>query len=107
MIVVGVIGVLAMIAVPSFLKARSESQTTCCVNNQRLMHAAKQQAALANNWGEGESAGTLGNPFYMDTISTYIRGGKRPVCPTGAECWYNGISEMPTCRSGLPGHVYR
>lgn len=106
MIVVATIGLLALIGIPSFMKARTESQEKACVNNLRQMHSAKQQAALENNWGEDDSAGTIGNPFYMDTISAYIRSGERPSCPTGAECWYNAIKDPPTCRSFLAGHVY-
>jgi prepilin-type N-terminal cleavage/methylation domain-containing protein len=107
MIVVAIIGVLALIALPSFMRARRESQTSTCVNNLRQMHAAKQQAAMDNNWGEDAGAGTLGNPYYKDTVSAYIKGGERPTCPTGAACFYNKISNPPTCQSGLADHVYQ
>ncbi|MDA1087402.1 MAG: type II secretion system protein [Verrucomicrobia bacterium] len=106
MIVVAIIGVLSIMALPSFVKARSESRTATCVNNLRQMHAAKQQAAMENNWANNASAATLGNPYYMDTISSYIRGGERPMCPTGAACYYNGINVPPTCQSGIVDHVY-
>jgi prepilin-type N-terminal cleavage/methylation domain-containing protein len=106
MIVVTTIGLLALIAVPAFMKARTQSQMNTCVNNLRQMHAAKQQAALENNWSENDSAGTIGNPFYKDTISAYLKHGERPICPTGPDCFYNAIKDPPNCLSGLPGHVY-
>ncbi len=106
MIVVAIIGMLSIIALPSFVKARSESRTATCVNNLRQMADAKQQAAMENNWANNASASTLGNPYYMDTISSYIRGGERPGCPTGVTCYYNGINVPPTCQSGITDHVY-
>ena len=36
MIVVAIIGLLAAIAIPSFLNARTRSQTSACQNNLRL-----------------------------------------------------------------------
>jgi prepilin-type N-terminal cleavage/methylation domain-containing protein len=35
MIVVTIIGILAAIGIPSFVKARSRSQATACINNSR------------------------------------------------------------------------
>jgi prepilin-type N-terminal cleavage/methylation domain-containing protein len=46
MIVVAIIGLLAAIAIPNFLKARSTSQQNACINNLRQIDSAKQQWAL-------------------------------------------------------------
>jgi prepilin-type N-terminal cleavage/methylation domain-containing protein len=46
MIVVAIIGLLASIAIPNFVKARTTSQQNACINNLRLVDAAKQQWAL-------------------------------------------------------------
>ncbi len=46
MIVVAIIGLLAAIAIPNFVKARLTSQTNVCVNNLRQIDYAKQQWAL-------------------------------------------------------------
>src|SRR5271155_4402718 len=46
MIVVAIIGLLAAIAIPNFLRARSTSQMNACINNLRQIDAAKQQWAL-------------------------------------------------------------
>jgi prepilin-type N-terminal cleavage/methylation domain-containing protein len=46
MIVVAIIGLLAAIAIPNFLKARATSQMNACINNLRQIDAAKQQWAL-------------------------------------------------------------
>lgn len=70
------------------------------------MTSAKELAALNNSWSNTTSAGTIGNPKYRDIISQYIKGGERPMCPTGAECFYNGIDKSPTCESGIVTHLY-
>ena len=46
MIVVAIIGLLAAIAIPNFLKARATSQQNACINNLRQIDAATQQWAL-------------------------------------------------------------
>ena len=46
MIVVAIIALLAAIAVPSFMNARSKSMQSSCQNNLRLIDGAMQQFAL-------------------------------------------------------------
>ena len=42
MIVVAIIGLLAAIAIPSFMKARTSSQQKGCINNLRQIEAGKE-----------------------------------------------------------------
>jgi prepilin-type N-terminal cleavage/methylation domain-containing protein len=49
MIVVAIIGLLAAIAIPNFVKARTTSQSNACINNLRQIDAAVQQFALEHN----------------------------------------------------------
>ena len=49
MIVVAIIGLLAAIAIPNFIKARTTSQKNACINNLRQLDGAVQQWALENN----------------------------------------------------------
>ena len=48
MIVVAIIGLLAAIAIPNFVHARTTSQMNACINNLRQIDGAKQQWALEN-----------------------------------------------------------
>src|SRR5579862_6544316 len=57
MIVVAIIGLLAAIAIPNFLKARSTSQQNACINNLRQIDAAKQQWALEKGKGATDTPG--------------------------------------------------
>jgi prepilin-type N-terminal cleavage/methylation domain-containing protein len=49
MIVVAIIGLLAAIAVPSFMRARTRSQQNACINNLRQIDGAKEEYAM--EWG--------------------------------------------------------
>ena len=43
MIVVAIIGLLAAMAIPNFVKARASSQLNACLNNKRQIDGAIQQ----------------------------------------------------------------
>src|SRR5437660_12880373 len=49
MIVVAFIGMLAAIAIPTFIRARATSQTHACINNLRQIDGAIQQWTLEKN----------------------------------------------------------
>src|ERR1700745_2630680 len=49
MIVVAIIGLLAAIAIPNFVKARETARKNTCINNLRLIDGAKQTWALESN----------------------------------------------------------
>ncbi|MDD5557959.1 MAG: type II secretion system protein [bacterium] len=53
MIVVGIIGLLAAVAVPNFLRARGTTQRHACWNSLRQFNAAKDQYALECNMWSG------------------------------------------------------
>ena len=74
MIVVAIIGLLAAIAIPNFVRARATSQQNACINNLRQIDGAKQQWAL-----ETKQA-TNAVPVFTD-ISGYLKSSV--VCPAG------------------------
>ena len=75
MIVVAIIGLLAAIAIPSFIKARTTSQRNACVNNLRQLDGAKEQWAMATNQAPDASPGE-------DDVDDYIKGGTvNCTCP--------------------------
>ena len=66
-VVICVLLLLAAIAIPSFVNPRSHSCQYACINNLRQIQAAKDQAALANNWTKGVDCDTIiqcGNGWY-------------------------------------------
>jgi len=76
MIVVAIIGLLAAIAIPNFVKARATSQSNACINNMRQIDSAVQQYAL-----EAKLAGT--DPVDSAQLGQYIKGNVLPTCPAG------------------------
>src|SRR5689334_20310694 len=60
MIVVAIIGLLAAIAIPNFVRARTTSQKNACINNLRQLDGAVQQWALENQ-KQGSDAVTTAN----------------------------------------------
>lgn len=81
MIVVAIIGLLAAIAIPSFMRARTTSQMNACINNLRQIEAAKDQFALEQGrtngwaWADDEAAFTA----LVDPTGGYIKAF--PLCP--------------------------
>ncbi len=102
MIVVAIIGLLAAIAIPSFLKARAESQSKGCINNLRIIDAAKEQAAMENGWVNATSC-AVGTGAYTNCL-TYIKGGNAPTCPANGVYDYTAVGSDPTCDI-TPGHT--
>src|SRR4051794_11476531 len=80
MIVVAIIGLLAAIAIPNFVRARQTSQTNACINNLRLIDGAKQQWALENKKSSTDtppSSGVTGIQVYLGRGNN----GQLPSCP--------------------------
>src|SRR5271165_5229152 len=76
MIVVAIIGLLATIAIPNFVRARLKAQQTVCINNLKQLDGAKATWALENR------AGATSTP-QASNIQPYLgRGsGQLPTCP--------------------------
>ena len=93
MIVVAIIGLLAAIAIPNFVRARTTAQANACINNLRQMDGAVQQWAL-----EQKHAATDG--VTLPDITPYIKldsFNNLPACPAGGNYSVTTVSESPTC----------
>jgi prepilin-type N-terminal cleavage/methylation domain-containing protein len=74
MIVVAIIGLLAAIAIPNFVKARTTSQKNACINNLRQLDGAVQQFALENKKAASDNVG-------LSDCTPYLKNSV--VCPSG------------------------
>jgi len=97
MIVVAIIGLLAAIAIPNFIKARQSSQTNACINNLRQISGAVATWALENK-KVGSAAVTMGN---ITGATSYIR--ETPACPAGGTYTLVDPDTKPTC--DITGHT--
>jgi prepilin-type N-terminal cleavage/methylation domain-containing protein len=107
MIVVAIIGLLAAIAIPSFLHARARSQTTACINNLRQIEAAVQQLAIEKGLKVGDTVN------YPDDVTPYIKldsNGNIPKCPANGIYSLDIVGNIPQALCSLgttvdPPHV--
>jgi prepilin-type N-terminal cleavage/methylation domain-containing protein len=77
MIVVAIIGLLAAIAIPNFVRARTTSQMNACINNLRLIDSACQQWALEQHQGSAAQPG----PSDIQPYLGHGTAGELPSCP--------------------------
>ena len=97
MIVVAIIGLLAAIAIPNFVRARNSSQTNACINNLRQLDSATQQWALEK--GASDTTAPVAAEVYL-----YIKGGVVPKCPAkGVYTLGANVTANPTCN--IAGHT--
>ena len=67
MIVVAIIGLLAALAIPGFVKARKQSQGRRILNDARQMDAAIDQWALETGQTDGNAINTTSAATYLKT----------------------------------------
>jgi len=91
-----IIMLLSAIAVPNFIRARDTAQRNSCINNLRMIDAAKQQ------WALEKEKGSAATPT-MDDIGQYLGTMQSmPECPKGGDYEINSMSDLPEC--SIPTH---
>ena len=75
---------------------QNQSVTMNCINNLRMLQAAKQQWAVQNNKPQDAV------PTPVD-IAPFLPGQSMPECPGGGRYTLNAVNAAPTC--SIPGHV--
>ena len=98
MIVVAIIGLLAAIAIPNFVRARNTSQKNICINNLRQVDSAKHQWALENR--KSDTATPV-----PDDLKGYINKNAFPSCPANGAFTVNALNTDPTCSKSTDGHT--
>src|SRR5271165_2464595 len=98
MIVVAIIGLLAAIAIPNFMKSRATSQANACINNLRQIDGAIQQFAIEN----GKKVGDTLN--YPNDLTPYLKlnaSSSVPPCPAGGIYSVNPVASTPSVNCSL------
>ncbi len=96
MIVVAIIGLLAAIAIPNFVKARTTAQTNACIANLKQIQGAIEQWALETKKGP-TSAVTLTD--ISGSSSNYIKQAVNTElkCPASGTYAVTTVAVNPTC----------
>jgi hypothetical protein len=89
MIVVTIIGFLAGLGVPAFMKARSTTQKGRCLDNLRQTAGAKEQWAVENFANNGDTVPD-------GALDLFFKRGF-PSCPGGGAYDVNDVGLDPTC----------
>lgn len=97
LIVVSILGLLLAIAVPNFVKTRTNAQRQICIENLSQIESAKQI------WGVevGKTYGDVPNEGDLIGPTLYIK--EIPRCPAGGNYRFNGIGTTAAC--DIAGHV--
>ena len=101
MIVVAIIGMLASIAVPSYMHARIKAQESVCINNLRQIEGAIQGWSLEMKKDEGQ-------PVTYSDIRGYLQHSV--VCPAGGTSFEDSytittVDAVPTCQRKPATHM--
>jgi len=98
MIVVAIIGLLAAIAIPNFIKARATSQQNACINNLRQIDGAINEWALETGQSNGNTVTAV------STVSAYIKLNSNnlvPGCPAGGTYTTSTVGANPQVSCSL------
>jgi prepilin-type N-terminal cleavage/methylation domain-containing protein len=100
MIVVAIIGMLASIALPNYVRARDNSQQKACINTLRQIDGAAQTWALENKQATTAT-------YTLSALKPYIKldqNNNIPPCPAGGTYTPGAsLSNSPTCT--IAGHA--
>jgi type II secretory pathway pseudopilin PulG len=100
MIVIAIIGLLAAIAIPNFIRARVRTQEATCWNNIRQFNAAKDQYSLEAGLSTGD---VIGDTSVLNDYLTNLTVSDS--CPAGGS--YSYIANIGTpvecSEHGTPG----
>jgi prepilin-type N-terminal cleavage/methylation domain-containing protein len=97
MIVVGILGLIVALAVPNFLKSRTQARKQICLENLSQIESAKQI------WGveSGKQEGAI--PAEADLVGPELYIKMTPECPAGGDYDFGAIGVDATC--SFPGHT--
>jgi len=108
MIVVAIIGLLAAIAVPNFLKARLGTQATACVANLTQIKGAKEIWAFEKNLS---ASAAIADTDISGSDTKVIKGAINGLlsgavkCPAGGTYTVGAADVAPKCDSSNAGHT--
>ena len=98
MIVVAIIGLLAAIAIPNFIKAREKAQTNACIANLKQLQGAAQVWAI--DTGQASDATADKTALEPDYIKKWPTEG-----PDATEYASFAINADPICAVGNADHT--
>lgn len=90
MVTVAIIGLLAAIAIPNFIRARETTMENACLNNLRMIGAAKNEVARDLGLRDGE-------PVPVEKVIDLLPEEQPIRCLGGGEYSVNNVGEETAC----------
>ena len=97
LIAVAIMGLLVTIAVPNYVKTRTNAQKQVCIENLTQIEAAKQM------WGVEVGRGNGDAPSDADLIGPTLYLKEIPLCPARGVYDFRAIGTNAVCTA--PGHT--
>ena len=95
LIVVAIIGLLAAIALPNFIRARESSQKNACIENLTQIDGAK------HTWAIEQKKVSTDLPTAADLYGPTLYIREEPTCPASTSPYtINQVDTKPTCPIG-------
>ena len=91
MIVVAILGLLVSLALPNFIKSRTNAQKQVCIENLAQIESAKQIWGIENGKHDGDEVSV------DDLVGPTLYIKRQPECPGGGTYAYATIGENATC----------
>ena len=85
------IGMMAAIAIPNFVKARTQAQYNACQSNLQVIQGAKDTWALENKKARDAI------PTDADLFGADRSINQKPTCPARGIYSLNSVQESPSC----------
>lgn len=94
MIVVAIIGLLAAIAIPNFIKARNQARKNICISNMRTLYHALEEYMIDTNTDTGVSMSLSAAPIIG--LTAYVK--ETPHCPVDNDTYADtNTGSKPVC----------
>ena len=103
MIVVAIIGLLAAIAIPNFVRARTTALTNTCIANMKQVEGAIQVWAIDQVKDDTDAITQNTEGTVVGVVPDYLRAW--PSCGTVAYGLPTTVGTRPTCPNSSDGHV--
>jgi len=86
-----VVGLLAAVAIPNFVKARNQAQFHGCQMNMSSIQTAKEM------WAKDNAQADDAVPMDADLFGAGKNLSEKPACPAGGSYSLNSVQENPIC----------
>ncbi len=98
MIVVAIIGLIAAISIPNFMRVRDSARVKICVRNRRVIDGAKATWAMEQKKNTSAVATT-------NDIAPYLQFSRMPACPADGNYRVRSLAKYPSCSLTPVGHT--